>query len=101
MLAVPCVKSVQIRNYFWSVFSCIRTEYGDLRSNSVFGHCSRSGSLFLCSVCLKINPRKVLRNHRNENLHGKMVDIQIELFHESNNFKIYFGSSYKIFQSSF
>ena len=21
-----CVKSVQIRNYFWSVFSCIRTE---------------------------------------------------------------------------
>ena len=23
-----CVKSVQIRSYFWSVFSCIRTEYG-------------------------------------------------------------------------
>ena len=22
-----CVKSVQIRSYFWSVFSCIRTEY--------------------------------------------------------------------------
>ena len=46
-----CVKSVQIRSYFWSVFSCIRTEYGDLlnlriqseyrkirtRNNSVFG----------------------------------------------------------------
>ena len=37
-----CVKSVQIRSYFWAVFSCIRTEYGDLRSrirtrnNSVF-----------------------------------------------------------------
>ena len=36
------VKSVQIRSYFWAVFSCIRTEYGDLRSrirtrnNSVF-----------------------------------------------------------------
>ena len=29
-----CVKSVQIRSYFWSVFSCIRTEYGDLRSKS-------------------------------------------------------------------
>ena len=27
-----CVKSVQIRSYFWSVVSCIRTEYGDLRS---------------------------------------------------------------------
>ena len=25
-----CVKSVQIRRYFWFVFSCIRTEYGDL-----------------------------------------------------------------------
>ena len=23
-----CVKSVQIQSYFWSVFSCIRTEYG-------------------------------------------------------------------------
>ena len=27
-----CVKSVQIRNFFWSVFSYIRTEYEDLRS---------------------------------------------------------------------
>ena len=27
-----CVKSFQIRSYFWSVFSCIRTEYEDLRS---------------------------------------------------------------------
>ena len=26
------VKSVQIRSFFWSVFPCIRTEYGDLRS---------------------------------------------------------------------
>ena len=24
-----CVKSVQIRSFFWSVFSCIWTEYGD------------------------------------------------------------------------
>ena len=27
-----CVKSVQIRSYFWSVFSRIRTEYGEIRS---------------------------------------------------------------------
>ena len=27
---IHCVRSVQIRSYFWSVFSCIRTEYGDL-----------------------------------------------------------------------
>ena len=25
---ILCVKSVQIRNFFWSVFSRIRTEYG-------------------------------------------------------------------------
>ena len=29
-LPLHCVKSVQIRNFFWSVFSCIRTKYGDL-----------------------------------------------------------------------
>ena len=54
-----CVKSVQIWCFFWSVFSCILTEYGDLRSkypysvqiqenpdqkNSVFEHFSSSGS---------------------------------------------------------
>ena len=35
-----CVKSVQIRIHFWSVFSCFRTEYSKIRtrSNSVFGH---------------------------------------------------------------
>ena len=31
-----CVKSVQIRSFFWSVFSCIRTEYGDLRCKSPY-----------------------------------------------------------------
>ena len=38
-----CVKSVQIRSYFWSVFSCIRIEYGKIhtRNNFVFGHFSR------------------------------------------------------------
>ena len=50
------VKSVPIRSFFWSVFSRIRTEYGEIRSispysvqmrentdqkNSVFGHFSR------------------------------------------------------------
>ena len=53
-----CEKSVQIRSYFWSVFSCILTEYGEIRrdispysvrereyrsrNNSVFGHFLRS-----------------------------------------------------------
>ena len=47
------MKSVEIRSFFWSVFSRIWTEYGDLRSlktecgkirirkNSVVGHFSR------------------------------------------------------------
>ena len=35
-----CVKSVQTRSFFWSVFSCIRT-----RKNSVFGHFSCSERL--------------------------------------------------------
>ena len=37
--------SVQIRSFFWSVYSCIRTEHRKKRTrkNSVFGHFSRSG----------------------------------------------------------
>ena len=36
------VKSVQVRSYFWSVFSCIQSEYRKIwtRNNSVFGHFS-------------------------------------------------------------
>ena len=49
-----CVKSVQIRSFFWSVFSCIWTEYSwnlriqseyrktRTRKNSIFGRFSRS-----------------------------------------------------------
>ena len=53
------VKCVQILSYFWSVFSCIQTEYGDYglnfripseykkirtRNNSVSGNFSPSGT---------------------------------------------------------
>ena len=31
-----CVKSVQIRSFFWSVFSRMRTEYGEIRSISLY-----------------------------------------------------------------
>ena len=31
-----CVKYVQIRSFFWSVFSWIRTEYGDIGSTSPY-----------------------------------------------------------------
>ena len=39
-----CGKFVQIWSYFWSVFSCIQSEYRKIRTrkNSVFGHFSRS-----------------------------------------------------------
>ena len=39
-----CAKSVEIRSYFWSVFSSILTKYRKLRTrnNSAFGHFSRS-----------------------------------------------------------
>ena len=35
-LQIYSVKSVQIRSFFWSVFSNIRTEYEDLRSKSPY-----------------------------------------------------------------
>ena len=31
-----CVKSIQIRSFLWSVFSCIRTEYEDLLRKSPY-----------------------------------------------------------------
>ena len=55
--SLHCVKSVQMRKFSWSVFSCIRTEYWDLlckspysvqrqenmdHKNSIFRHFSRS-----------------------------------------------------------
>ena len=35
-LPLYCVKSVQIRSFFWSVFFCIRTEYEDLLRKSPY-----------------------------------------------------------------
>ena len=57
------MKSVQIRSFFWSVFSCIRTEYRDLvrkfphsvqiqqntdQKYPIFGHFSGSVLSALC-----------------------------------------------------
>ena len=36
MLHMHWVKSVQMRHFFWSVFSCIQTEYGEKRSISPY-----------------------------------------------------------------
>ena len=35
-IIIHCVKSFQIRSFFWSVFSCIRTEYGYLLRKSLY-----------------------------------------------------------------
>ena len=39
------VKSVQTRSFFWSVFSCIWTEYG-IEKTFILGHFSRSGMVW-------------------------------------------------------
>ena len=46
------VKSVQIRSFFWSVFSCIQFKYRKIgtRKNSVFGHFLRNGIYLLVKV---------------------------------------------------
>ena len=36
VLEINSLKSAQIRCFFWSVFSCIPTEYGNLRSESLY-----------------------------------------------------------------
>ena len=66
-----CMKSVQIRSYFWSAFSCIHSEYRKIqtRNNSVFWHFSSNGSLhnnrrsslqLFCKICVSIFSRKHL-----------------------------------------
>ena len=54
---VHCVKSVQIQSFFWSVFSCIQSDYRKIRTrkNSVFRHFLRSGCLWFnwCNLMLK------------------------------------------------
>ena len=44
-----CVKSVQIRSFFWSIVSCIQSEYRKIRTskNSVSGYFLRSESFLL------------------------------------------------------
>ena len=75
-----CVKSVQIQSFFWSVFSRILTEYGEIlritsysvqmrqntdRKNSVFGHFSRSGNFIEITLrhgCSPVNLMHILEH---------------------------------------
>ena len=59
-----CVKSVQIRSYFWSVFSCIwTTEYRKIRTrkNSAFEYFSRSNGITNYGSFIKNYKKKTLR----------------------------------------
>ena len=64
-----CVKSVQIRSFFWSVFSRILTEYGEIlrisacsvrmqentdQKNYVFGHISHSATFHKIEIWLLV-----------------------------------------------
>ena len=40
-----CVKSLQIQSFFWSVFSRIRTEYGEIRSISPYSVLMRENTV--------------------------------------------------------
>ena len=79
-----CVKSVQIRSLFWSVFSCIQSEYRKIRNrkNSVFGHFSRSACLVSCSLIkmertdkLKKIMDKRKRRMGRENLKERIISV--------------------------
>ena len=70
-----CVKSVQIRIFFWSIFYCIWTEYRKIRTrkNSVFQHFSRS---------------ELFSKNRQNFLKSSFLDIQLGSKHPSENFVI-------------
>ena len=60
-----CMKSVQIRSYFWSVFSCIRIEYRDLLQAVLlfaFDMGSFLDTLFFPNNKKKVTPIKFLMN---------------------------------------
>ena len=72
-----CVKSVQIRSFFCSVFSKIWTEYGKIRTrkNSVLGHFSRNE--YLIEIFWIFTLLDKLENKRNSTQEQKKVPIVI------------------------
>ena len=95
-----CVTSVQIRSYFWSLFSCIRTEYGDLgrseyrkirtRNNSVFGHFSRSVcvlELYILNCnCAYLSPINLLLFFRFKSLQQMTKFVTIKYYCKFENY---------------
>ena len=88
-----CVKSVQIRSYFWSVFCCIRAEYRKIqtRNKSVFGHfsCSAGLSRYYSSITLLTECYK-LGCHLLDFILGR--NIKAEVNERSKRTRIVFSS---------
>ena len=59
MSCINCVKSIQIRSFFWSVFSHFRTEYRDLPPKSLYSSTRKMRSLIKNIVVLLNGSRKI------------------------------------------
>ena len=53
-LCLHCVKSVQMWSFFWSVFSRIRTKYGEIRRKSLYSVRIRENTDQKKTLCLDI-----------------------------------------------
>ena len=65
--AIHCVKSIQIRSFFWSVFSRIQSKYGKIRTRIifVFAQFSRSdANLHKTSIMLLLKPNSYHTDNR-------------------------------------
>ena len=90
LLNPHCLKSVQIRRFFWSIFLDVWTEYRKIRprKNSVFGHFSRyvwcplKGHIFSGPTSLIVNSCfKDAQKMINTVNSAKILDIVNLLFH--------------------
>ena len=93
---IHCVKSVQIRSFFWSVFPCIRTEYRKLRTrkNSAYGHFSRSYFLGIFQKLFKVI---AVANSGNTNCRNRMNLSFSTFFHFLQLIILYIKHSSKMF----
>ena len=96
-----CVKSVQIRSFFWSAFSCVWNEYGDLRrkirarKSSVFRHFScRAKPIKVGSFLgFHLSLQRLIKTPV-ECLRWRFLRIFEQLFAKSSVFDIRMGSDY-------
>ena len=80
--AIHCVKSVSIRSFFWSVFSQIWTEYGEIRSISSYSVRMRENAdqkklriWTLHTVILKCSSLEKLQPHDKRNSNNSLQKI--------------------------